>query len=57
MATSYTLLIVAFYVDNGAHLPVWRDLPRVTYWAVPVAIGVLLTAQAVDRHRGMRRVG
>ena len=27
MAVSYILLLTAFYVDNGPHLPLWRSLP------------------------------
>ena len=27
MGTSYTLLLIAFYVDNGRNLPLWRALP------------------------------
>ena len=28
---SYVLLIVAFYVDNGRNLPIWRELPPAAY--------------------------
>ena len=52
MGTSYTLMLVAFYVDNGAHLPLWRNLPTATYWGFPMAIGALLTGLAVYRHSG-----
>lgn len=31
MALSYILLLTAFYVDNGLHLPLWRSLPRVAH--------------------------
>ena len=27
MGLSYTLMLVAFYVDNGPQLPLWRNLP------------------------------
>ena len=30
MGTSYVLLLIAFYVDNGKQLPVWRELPHFT---------------------------
>ena len=56
MGTSYTLMLVAFYVDNGAHLPLWRDLPPVTYWALPLCIGTVVMAFAVYRHRWTRRI-
>jgi hypothetical protein len=29
MGISYVLLLTAFYVDNGPHLPLWRSLPPV----------------------------
>ena len=39
MGTSYIFLLTAFYVDNGKNLPVWRDLPPVAYWLVPLWLG------------------
>jgi hypothetical protein len=33
------LLLIAFYVDNGKQLPVWKDLPHVTYWLLPLLSG------------------
>lgn len=47
MGFSYVALLVAFYVDNGKQLPLWKDLPHSTYWLVPVAIGVLLIVRAL----------
>ena len=38
MGLSYVVMLVAFYVDNGKQLPIWKDLPPFTYWLVPVAI-------------------
>jgi hypothetical protein len=35
MSASYILLLTAFYVDNGKHLPVWRTLPHLVYWLLP----------------------
>ena len=43
MATSYVLMLTAFYVDNGKNLPVWRDLPHIAYWIVPATVGLPLT--------------
>ena len=40
MATSYVVMLTAFYVDNGANLPLWRNLPHVAYWIGPAAIGL-----------------
>ena len=28
MGLSYILMLIAFYVDNGKQLPVWKDLPH-----------------------------
>ena len=53
MSTSYILLLTAFYVDNGKHLPIWRTLPHQTYWLLPSAIGLPLIARALARHRGL----
>ena len=32
MGLSYTFMLVAFYVDNGPQLPIWKNLPHFTYW-------------------------
>lgn len=50
MGLSYILLLTAFYVDNGAHLPVWRALPPLAYWLLPAAIGVPIIMRALRRH-------
>jgi hypothetical protein len=42
MGLSYTLMLVAFYMDNGRNLPLWRDLPPVTYWLAPGGTGAAL---------------
>jgi hypothetical protein len=46
MGSSYVLLLIAFYVDNGKSLPLWRDLPALAYWLVPAAIGIPLIVRA-----------
>jgi hypothetical protein len=38
--SAYILLLTAFYVDNGKHLPLWRSLPHLTYWLLPSPIGL-----------------
>jgi hypothetical protein len=53
MSSSYLLLLTAFYVDNGEHLPVWRTLPHLAYWLLPTAVGLPLVARALARHRGL----
>ena len=55
MGSSYVLLIVAFYVDNGRNLPIWKYLPPVLYWLLPSAIGGALIARALLRHPLARR--
>lgn len=48
--SSYVLLLTAFYVDNGKSLPIWRDLPPVTYWLVPAVVGIALIVRALLCH-------
>lgn len=50
MGASYVLLLIAFYVDNGKQLPVWKDLPRFTYWLLPLAAGIPLIVRALLWH-------
>ena len=50
MGLSYILLLVAFYVDNGKQLPLWKDLPTFTYWLLPFAGGMPIIAWALLRH-------
>jgi hypothetical protein len=42
MGASYVLLLIAFYVDNGKQLPIWKELPHFTYWLLPLAVGIPL---------------
>lgn len=55
MGTSYVLMLVAFYVDNGSSIPLWKDLPHFTYWALPVVVGGVLILRALLRHPLMKR--
>jgi hypothetical protein len=50
MGTSYIILLTAFYVDNGKNLPLWRELPSITYWLLPAAIGIPLIVRALLWH-------
>jgi hypothetical protein len=50
MGASYILMLVAFYVDNGRQLPIWKDLPPFTYWLLPLVVGIPLIARAVILH-------
>jgi len=51
MGLSYILMLIAFYMDNGKELPVWKDLPSVTYWLVPGGVGVPFIVRALLRYR------
>lgn len=50
MGLSYIVLLTAFYVDNGARLPVWDHLPPITYWLLPSLVGIPLIVRAWRRH-------
>jgi len=50
LGISYVLMLIAFYVDNGKQLPLWKDLPHFTYWLLPLAIGLPLIIRALLRH-------
>lgn len=55
MGTSYMIMLIAFYVDNGSHLTVWRVFPPISYWLVPLAVGVSIIARALRVHPMVRR--
>jgi hypothetical protein len=57
MGSSFVLLLIAFYVDNGKNLPIWRDLPSVTYRAIPAAIGIPVIVRVLLRHPLTRPAG
>ena len=50
LAVSYILLLTAFYVDNGPHLPLWRSLPPLAYWVLPSIVGLPILIWALRRH-------
>jgi hypothetical protein len=50
MGASYVLLLIAFYVDNGKSLPLWKELPPIAYWLLPAAIGIPLIVRALLWH-------
>jgi hypothetical protein len=54
MSLSYLFLLIAFYVDNGKNLPVWRDLPAYTYWLIPIIVAVPLALRAYLRNSLLR---
>ena len=55
MGLSYVLLLTAFYVDNGPHLPVWKHLPEWAYWLAPSLVGLPILLWALLRHPLVRR--
>ena len=55
MGLSYILLLTAFYVDNGKSLPIWKELPPISYWLLPTALGLPLIIHALLRHPLVRR--
>ena len=52
MGMSYIVMLTAFYIDNGRSLPLWKDLPTISYWLLPSAIGGPLIGRALLRRRG-----
>lgn len=50
MASSYILLLTAFYVDNGPNLPLWRNLPSPVYWVAPSLVGLPILIRVLLRH-------
>ena len=55
MGSSYVLLLIAFYVDNGRSLPLWNELPVVAYWLLPVTVGIPVIVHALLRHPLLRQ--
>lgn len=50
MSLSYVLMLIAFYVDNGRQLPIWRDLPHIVYWLLPLAVATPLVVRSLLWH-------
>jgi len=50
MGISYVFLLIAFYVDNGKFLPLWKDLNPVVYWLLPLIIGIPIIIRTVISH-------
>lgn len=55
MAVSYIVLLTAFYVDNGPHLPLWRSLPPLAHWLLPSLVGLPILLWVLRRHPLIRR--
>jgi hypothetical protein len=54
MSLSYLLLLIAFYVDNGKNLPLWRDLPPFMYWLLPIVVAAPLIIRVFLRNPLLR---
>ena len=50
MSLSYIVLLTAFHVDNGPHLPLWDRLPAIALWMLPTVAGLPLLVRAARRH-------
>ena len=43
-------MLIAFYVDNGKQLPIWKDLPHFAYWLLPLVAAAPLIVWALLWH-------
>lgn len=50
MGLSYILMLTAFYVDNGKHLPLWKELPQIAFWLLPAGLGLPIIAYTFLKH-------
>lgn len=50
MGMSYVLLLTGFYVDNGKHLPFWRQFPQWFFWIFPSLAGVPIIILVLLKH-------
>ena len=55
MGLSYILMLTAFYVDNGKHLPLWKELPQIAFWLLPAGLGIPVILYALLTHPVARR--
>lgn len=51
MGASFAVMLTAFYVDNGPHLPLWDHLPTWAFWLIPGVVAAPLISRAVRRWR------
>jgi hypothetical protein len=50
MGISYIFLLIAFYMDNGKFLPLWKNLNPIIYWALPLLIGIPIIIRTLLQH-------
>jgi uncharacterized membrane protein len=55
MGLSYVLMLTAFYVDNGKNLPLWKELPQITFWLLPAGLSIPLIVHSLLKHPLARR--
>jgi len=51
MGSSFVLMLTAFYVDNGPHLPLWQLLPSWSFWLIPAAVGAPFIVRASIKYQ------
>lgn len=51
MGASFAVMLTAFYVDNGPHLPLWDRLPTWAFWLLPSVVAAPLIVRSVRRYR------
>ena len=51
MGASFIGLLTGFYVDNGPNLPLWNQLPPISFWVLPSLIGAPLIVRAIATRR------
>ena len=51
MGGSYTVMLTAFYVDNGPKLPIADRLPTAAFWLLPALVAAPLISRSAVRHR------
>jgi hypothetical protein len=54
MTSSFTVMLTAFYVDNGKNLPLADRLPQAAYWLLPAVIAAPLIIRSLRRHTYVR---
>ena len=55
MGVSYLFLLIAFYIDNGRFLPVWKTINPIFYWLLPALIGVPIISRTLLRNPFSRK--
>lgn len=50
MGASFAVMLTAFYVDNGPHLPLWDRLPAWAFWLLPSVVAAPVIARSVRRY-------